>query len=219
MLLRIRRSSKITPFISFPQYRYTTKGYRPSLYLRVQTLLLSRHPILFLYFEYLLLNLSVCAAVIIITAPDPAFMDSLYIDQSTQDSRHNRSRSNSYLSSTAAQFQGLNLDNTSSASDQIVTSAESQLIAAYRTASPTFPDSHPSPKTYLSTPVPEQTTPFPLLSQSDLDVDWDFLTGTANHSAPAPLLRLDPAQAFPEDQSLGVHRPLYRSHSNPDNMR
>lgn len=156
-----------------------------------------------------------------LTAPDPALMDSLYIDPSTQDSRQCRSRSNSYLSSTAAQFQGLNIDNPSSSSDQVAaSSAEHLTTAAYRTGSPsTFPDSHPSPKTFISTPVPEQSVPFPLLSQSDLDVDWAFLSATEPQSGAAPLLRLDPAQSFSDDQSVG-HR-SFRSHSNPHpaNMR
>jgi len=153
------------------------------------------------------------------TAPDPALMDSLYIDPSTQDSRQCRSRSNSHLSSTAAQFQGLNIDNTSSSNDQVVTSSALLPTATYRTTSPsTLPDSHPSPKTFISTPVPEQTIPFPLLSQSDLDVDWSFLSATEDHSGSAPLLRLDPAQSFPEDQSLGDHR-SFRSNSNPAIMR
>ena len=155
-----------------------------------------------------------------LTAPDPALMDSLYTDPSTQDSRQNRSRSNSYLSSTAAQFQGLNINHPSPSSDQVAaSSSDHPTTAAYRTASPsTFPDSHPSPKTFISTPVPEQTIPFPLLSQSDLDVDWSFLSATEDHSGSAPLLRLDPAQSFPEDQSLGDHR-SFRSNSNPAIMR
>jgi hypothetical protein len=155
-----------------------------------------------------------------LTAPDPALMDSLYIDPSTQDSRQCRSRSNSHLSSTAAQFQGLNIDSTSSSNDQLVTSSELLPTAAYRTTSPsTFPDSHPSPKTFISAPVPEQPIPFPLLSQSDLDVDWSFLSATEDHSGSAPLLRLDPAQSFPEDQSVGDHRSSFRSNSNPATMR
>lgn len=157
-----------------------------------------------------------------LTAPDPALMDSHYIDPSTQDSRQNRSRSNSYLSSTAAQFQGLNIDNSSASTDQVAVTSSEHLttIAAYRTASPsTYPDSHPSPKTFISTPVPEQSIPFPLLSQSDLDVDWAFLSATQDHSGSAPLLRLDPAQSFPEDQTFS-HR-SFRSNSNPHpaNMR
>jgi len=153
-------------------------------------------------------------------------MDSLYIDPSTQDSRQNRSRSNSYLSSTAAQFQGLNIENSSVSSDQVATTASEHLttIAAYRTASPSTypdPDSHPSPKTFISTPVPELPIPFPLLSQSDLDIDWAFLSATQEqeHSGSAPLLRLDPSQSFPEDQSV-THR-SFRSNSNPHpaNMR
>ncbi|KAN0122431.1 hypothetical protein V8E51_000757 [Hyaloscypha variabilis] len=143
-------------------------------------------------------------------------MDSHYIDPSTQDSRQNRSRSNSYLSSTAAQFQGLNIDNSSASTDQVAVTSSEHLttIAAYRTASPsTYPDSHPSPKTFISTPVPEQSIPFPLLSQSDLDVDWAFLSATQDHSGSAPLLRLDPAQSFPEDQPF-IHR-SFRSNSNP----
>jgi hypothetical protein len=154
-----------------------------------------------------------------LTAPDPALMDSLFIDPSTEDSRQCRSRSNSHLSSTAALFQGLNIDNTSPSTDQVVRSSENPHTAAYRTASPsTFPDSQPSPKTFVSALVPEQCIPFPLLSQSDLDVDWSFLSATEAHSGPAPLFRLDPAQSFPEDQPLGHHKSL-RSNSNPANMR
>ncbi len=147
-------------------------------------------------------------------------MDSLYIEPSTPDSRQSRSRSNSHLSSTAAQFRGLNIDNTSSSTDQVATSSENPPTDPYPTASPsTFPDSHSSPKTLISTPVPEQCIPFPLLSQSDLDVDWAFLTATEAHSGSAPLLRLDPAQSLHEDPSLGDHKSTCRSNSNLANMR
>ncbi|CZS91226.1 uncharacterized protein RAG0_01951 [Rhynchosporium agropyri] len=123
-------------------------------------------------------------------------MDAIYIDQSVEDSRQCRSRSSSHLSSTAAQFQDLNI----STSD--------------------FPDqgSHPSPKTALTAPVPQQHTPFPLLSDSDLDANWSRLSATEDHSGSAPLLRLDPVQLFPEDhQYFGDQRSL-RSSSNPTTM-
>lgn len=157
------------------------------------------------------------------TAPDPAFMDAFYIDPSVQDSRQCRSRSNSHLSSTAAQFQGLNITNLSPPNEQGGISSGIHPTPDFRTTSP--PDfldqgSHPSPKSIVTAPVPQQYTPFPLLSDSDLDANWSYLNATEEHSGSAPLLRLDPAQSFPDEhrQHLGDHRSI-RSNSNPATMR
>ena len=149
-------------------------------------------------------------------------MDAFYIDPSVQDSRQCRSRSNSRLSSTAAQFQGLNITNLSLPNEQGRTSSGIHHSPDFRTTSP--PDfldqgSHPSPKTIVTAPVPQQYTPFPLLSDSDLDANWSCLNATEEHSGSAPLLRLDPAQSFSgEHQHLSDQRSI-RSNSNPATMR
>ncbi|KAH7417062.1 hypothetical protein BKA64DRAFT_286933 [Cadophora sp. MPI-SDFR-AT-0126] len=148
-------------------------------------------------------------------------MDAFYIDPSVQDSRQCRSRSNSRLSSTAAKFQGLNITNLSPPNEQGSTSSGIHHSPDFRTTSP--PDfldqgSHPSPKTIVTAPVPQQYTPFPLLSDSDLDANWSYLNATEEHSGSAPLLRLDPAQSFPgEHQHLSDQRSI-RSNSNPATM-
>ena len=152
------------------------------------------------------------------TAPLPAFMDSFYIDQSTEDSRQSRSRANSHLSSTAAQFQGLNIDTASSSNDQVVTSSDTTTLT---TSPPNIieQESQPSNPTFISAPTPQQYTPFPLLSQSDLDADWSYLNSSEEQSGSAPLLRLDPVHPLLGDQSVIDHQTTFRSHSNPAAMR
>ncbi|KAL2064871.1 hypothetical protein VTL71DRAFT_4011 [Oculimacula yallundae] len=149
-------------------------------------------------------------------------MDAFYIDPSVQDSRQCRSRSNSHLSSTAAQFQGLNITNLSLPNEQRRTCTDIHHSSDLDTTStPDFLDqgSHPSPKTIVTAPVPQQYTSFPLLSDSDLDANWSYLNTTEEQSGSAPLLRLDPVQSFPGDhhQQLGDQRSI-RSNSNPATM-
>ncbi len=128
--------------------------------------------------------------------------NSLYIDSSTPDSRHNRSRSNSHLSSTAREFEGLNIQHIPSINDPEITTS---------TILPSSAQDPPSPKTLISAPVPQQYTPFPLLSQEDLDADWSYLSATQE----TPQLRLDPAPTLaPEPDQRSI-----RSNSNPTAMR
>jgi hypothetical protein len=156
------------------------------------------------------------------TAPrSPAFMDSFYIDQRTEDSRQSRSRANSYLSSTTAQFQGLNIDTASSSNDTVVISSDISTSTITTTSPPNYieRESQPSTSTFISAPTPQQYTPFPLLSRSDLDADWSYLTSSEEQSGSAPLLRLDPVQPFLGDQPVVDHQAAFRSHSNPAAMR
>lgn len=141
------------------------------------------------------------------------------ISYNTQDSRQSRSRSNSRLSSTAAQFQDLNLQRPSSTSSSTEQRASSSL-GIYPTsdfrASPatttTYLDpSQPSPKSFVSTPAPEHFSPFPLFSEPDLDANWNYLTSTEEHSDSVPLVRV-------EQPSFGDQRSI-RSNTNPAAMR
>lgn len=150
------------------------------------------------------------------TAPSPALMDSFYIGQSTQDSRQYRSRSNSHLSSTAEQFSGLNIESN----DQ---GGNGQNTQDFQTiSSPNYLESvsHSEPEAFIPAPIPQQSTPFPLLSESDLDPNWSYLTATEDHSGSAPLLRLDPPESFPEEHlNSFTDRRSIRSNSNPGTMR
>jgi hypothetical protein len=146
-------------------------------------------------------------------------MDSFFIAQSTQDSRQYRSRSNSHLSSTAEQFQGLNID----PSDRGGNGQNPALPSDFQAISPpTYlkSTSHSEQESFIPAPIPQQSTPFPLLSESDLDPNWSYLTASEDHSGSAPLLTLDPPESCPEEQ----HQPFsdrrsIRSNSNPGTMR
>jgi hypothetical protein len=147
-------------------------------------------------------------------------MDSFYIDQSTEDSHRSRSRSNSHLSATATQFQDLNIGSTVRQLDQ-----ERALSEAATTSTPSFldPTSHQTSSDFISAPVPQQYTPFPLLSESDFDSDWPYSTSTEERIGSAPVVRLDPVCASPQDlgeQSVGNRESSSRSNSiSTANMR
>jgi hypothetical protein len=147
-----------------------------------------------------------------ITAPDPALMDTFYIDPSTQDSRQNRSRSNSHLSSTAAQFQGLNI-HTPPPNEILRSSSDVEAVPDFRTSTPPTFLEHPSYSSpnLIQEPAPQQLTPFPPFSESDLNADWSYLSASEGQTGSAPLLRLDPAQS--------IERSSIRSNSNPSTMR
>jgi hypothetical protein len=150
------------------------------------------------------------------TAPSPALMDSFYIGQSTQDSRQYRSRSNSHLSSTAEQFSGLNIESN----DQRGNGQNSPDFQSISSSNYLESVSQSEPEAFIPAPIAQQCTPFPLLSESDLDPNWSYLTATEDHSGSAPLLRLDPPESFPEEQhhSFSDRRSI-RSNSNPGTMR
>jgi hypothetical protein len=158
-----------------------------------------------------------------VTAPQchpPVFMDSLYIDSSTVDSRQPRSRANSHLSSTALQFQGLNILE----SDQASSTNEPLLPVGFRTTSPqSFIDEPNSSTTHISAPTPQGLTPFPLLSDSELDADWTYLEATGGQTGSTPFLTVDPSQSFQPQRSNSSHSlsppTILRSNSIPANMR
>lgn len=180
---------------------------------------------------HLRLNLAVCFVPLLThltlsLISSSLVMDSFYIDQSsrTKDSHPPRSRSNSHLSATASQFQDLNIEST-------VRSLENQdgaLSEAETTSTPSFLDpaslqSHQNSSKFISAPVPQQYTPFPLLSESDFDADWPYDTSTEEQLGSAPVVRLDPVCASPQDlgeQSVGNRESSSRSDSiSTANMR
>jgi hypothetical protein len=142
-------------------------------------------------------------------------MDSYYIDRSDEDSQQSRSRSNSHLSTTTSQFQELNIKSSAKSShEEGGTSTEGPAS----TTSFLNPDPLPSSTTFISSPAPQQLTPFPDFSQAELDANWLFAE-PEDTTGPTPIVRLDPAQHTPSEQSLGSHPSISRSNSFPANMR
>ncbi|TAQ84839.1 hypothetical protein B7494_g6843 [Chlorociboria aeruginascens] len=115
---------------------------------------------------------------------------SFYIDQTSEDSRHYRSRANSHLSSTATQFQGLHIQATPPPSEHGATASD---ILSSSPQSFLKPDPQPRSSVVISSPAPQQLTPFPLLSKGDLDAEWSYITSTEDSPGSAPLLHLQPA--------------------------
>lgn len=148
----------------------------------------------------------------------PAFMDSIYIDSSTEHSRQSRSRANSHLSSTALQLQGLNIF------ESPISTPHLGPVDIPGTSQPAYLDHNTkssAPSTLFS-PTPQGLTPFPLLSDIDLDADWAQLdSGGQSATATTPSLVLDPAQSSSSHSSVTEHHhlPLLRSNSFPANMR
>jgi hypothetical protein len=143
-------------------------------------------------------------------------MDSFYIDSSTEDSRQSRSRANSHLSTTASHFQGLNiLESTPSTTHEHLGSSD--IIPSQPTRS--FPNQGrtQSPASFIDSPAPQQLTPFPLLSQSDLDAEWTYLEATRG-SSEGPILRLEPESYLGGQDSVGEQSSISRSSSIPANM-
>ena len=152
-----------------------------------------------------------------VTAPHPALMDS-YIDSSTEDSRQSRSRNNSHLSTTASHFQGLNI------LESIPSSTHEHLGSSDITPSHpihSFPNQGraQSPASFIDSPAPQQLTPFPLLSQSDLDAEWTYLEANRGSSeGQGPILRLEPESYLGDQDSVGEQSSISRSNSIPANM-
>lgn len=155
-------------------------------------------------------------------------MDSFYIDQRVGDSRQSRSRTNSHLSSTAAQFQGLSIAALSSAS------ASPALISTEDTnTTPSYLDRHSSRHSgsFVTSPGPQTYTPFPLLSESDLDPNWTYdssylasSSSSQGQSASAPVLRLNSSQDFllsslDTNTSPQSNISSQSSNQSPSNMR
>ena len=157
-----------------------------------------------------------------VTAPQyhpSVSMDSLHIDSTTEDSRQPRSRANSHLSSTALEFQGLNILESNQAS----TTNEPLVSAEFRTTSPQSFIEEPNPSsTHITAPVPQALTPFPLLSDSE-DTDWTYLEATGGQTGSTPFLTVDPSQSFQPQRSHSLHSlsppTILRSNSIPANMR
>ena len=141
-------------------------------------------------------------------------MDSHYIDQSVEDSRQSRSRSNSHLSRATSQFQDLNIKSTIASTEPGGgTSTEGPTTS---TPSLLDPNSRPA-STFTSSPTAEPYPSFPQFSQSDIDVRLPFLAH--GRSSTTPLLTLDPAEQLPSDRSSHPHPSICRSYSYPVNMR
>jgi hypothetical protein len=154
----------------------------------------------------------------------PARMESSYVDQ--RDSRQSRSRADSHLSSTTTQFQGLLIEACPTTSDrQVGSSSISETASApiattlLSSSPPTFfhSSSESSTATGLSSPAPQQYTPFPLLTKSDLNTDWSCITSSEEQSGTALQLRIHPDQSFPGVESFEYKPPIH-SNSLPVNM-
>ena len=177
------------------------------------------------------LKLAVCLVPLLIhltlsLTSSSLVMDSFYIDPSsrTKDSQPSRSRSNSHLSATAAQFQDLNINST-------VRSLEGQeeaLSEAATTSTPSFLDpashhTHQNSPSFINAPIPHQYTPFPLLSESDFGADWPYVTSAKEPLGAPPVVRLDPVCDSPQElggQSIGNRESSSRSNSfSTANMR
>jgi hypothetical protein len=177
------------------------------------------------------LKLAVCLVPLLIhlTLSRTSFsllMDSFYIDPSsrTKDSQPSRSRSNSHLSATASQFQDLNIGSTV----RSLKGQEEALSEAATTSTPSFLDPashqrHQNSPSFISAPVPQQYTPFPLLSDSDFGADWPYSTSAKEPLGSPPLVRLDPVGVSPQElggQSIGNRESSPRSNSfSTANMR
>ncbi|KAM3086591.1 hypothetical protein ACMFMF_000538 [Clarireedia jacksonii] len=151
-------------------------------------------------------------------------MESSYVDQ--RDSRQSRSRADSHLSSTTSQFQGLLIETCPTTSDRQVSStsnseSSSASIATTLLSSspPTFfhSSSESSTATGLSSPAPQQYTPFPILTKSDLDTNWSCITSSEEQSGTTLQLRIHPDQSFPGVESF-QYKPPVHSNSLPVNM-
>jgi hypothetical protein len=179
---------------------------------------------------HLRLNLAVClfpsTRLTLSLISSSHMMDSFYVDQNsrTKDSHPPRSRSNSHLSATASQFQDLNIGSTVRSVDN----QEGALSEAETTSTPSFLDPaslqpHQNSSNFISAPVPQQYTTFPLLSESVFDADWPYDISTEEQLGSTPVVRLDPVCASPRDigdQSVGDRESFPRSDSiSTANMR
>lgn len=175
------------------------------------------------------LNLPVCVTPTLIHLTrsrifSTLVMDSFYIDQSTGDSHRPRSRSNCHLSATASQLQGLNIGSTvRSSEDRGGSLSEASPTSTLSFLDPASQQTHHTSSNFISSPIPQQYTPFPLLSESDFDVDWPYGSSAAGQIGSAPVVRLDPVSSAPQDleeQSVSNRASSSRSNSiSTANMR
>lgn len=159
------------------------------------------------------LALSTVRAAVIICSPILALMDDFHVHQSTQNSQQHRSRSNNHLTSTAEQLSGLDIDGNNQVIDTIDATAQSTNYL--RPFSPS--------QDFIPAPIAQQSlrTPFPLLSEEDLNPNWSYLVASEEYPS-NPLLRLDPPEStLPEVQQHQSYsdRRSVRSSSNPSTMR
>ncbi|KAI9640920.1 hypothetical protein NHQ30_010761 [Ciborinia camelliae] len=133
------------------------------------------------------------------------------------------SQTDSHLSSPTSQFQGLLIEiGPATSSDHQVGISSSDLATASSATTattlispptPTFLQqrSEPSTATGLSSPAPQQYTPFPILTKSELDTDWSCMTNSEAQSGNSLELRINPGQTFPGIENLEYKVPI---HSN-----
>ncbi|RFU29673.1 hypothetical protein B7463_g6650, partial [Scytalidium lignicola] len=152
-------------------------------------------------------------------------MEPFYIDEGARGSRQSRSRTNSHISAAANQFQDLNIQTTAASlplEQRAPLSARAISSAApssYNFSDPDPPSetSPPDSATYITSPAPQSFSPFPLLSQRDLEVDWSFLATSDDQPIGTPLLRLDSAPAIFEDRTFNLS-PSDQPESSQANM-
>ncbi|KAF7949775.1 uncharacterized protein EAE97_003284 [Botrytis byssoidea] len=154
-------------------------------------------------------------------------MDPSYVEH--RDSRQFRSRTDSHLSSTTTQFQGLLIetDPATSSNHQVgISSSDSATAASATTATtlitspiPTFlqQKSESSTASGLSSPAPQQYTTFPILNKSELDTDWSCISNSEAQSGNSLELRIHPGQTFPGIEHLEYKLPVH-SNSFPATM-
>ncbi|KAI6715518.1 hypothetical protein JHW43_002016 [Diplocarpon mali] len=150
-------------------------------------------------------------------------MDVFYMDPSVQDSRQcsSKTSNNTYLPSTAAPFQAVDIADISPANDQA--GPPSGGLPVRSTSSPGFLDqgasSHPSPEASITAPVPQQYTLLSRLSDSNLNANWSYLDEREEQSGSAAVPGLGSAPSPPSDDhsNAGEHKPV-RAHSNPATM-
>lgn len=149
-------------------------------------------------------------------------MYSSCVDQ--RDSRQFSSQTDSHLSSTTSRFQSLLIETgpTTSSDHQVgISSSDSATAATTLLGPPTATILHQQSKvstaTGLSSPAPQQYTPFPILDQTDLDTDWSCITTSEAQSSNSLELRIHPGQTFPGIEELQYKVPIH-SNSLPVTM-
>ena len=151
------------------------------------------------------LNLPVCVTTALVHLTlsrlfSTLVMDSFYLDQSTGDSHQSRSRSNSHLSAAASWLQDLKIGSTVRSSE--ARGGSPSKVPPTSTLSFLDPVSHQVHQTsssFISSPVPQQYTPFPLLSESNFDSNWPYRSSGEGQIRSAPVVRLDPFCSSPQD--------------------
>ncbi|KAB8302539.1 hypothetical protein EYC80_005928 [Monilinia laxa] len=138
-------------------------------------------------------------------------------------------RTDSHLSSTASQFQGLLIETNPitspnhhvgiSSSDTATVPSATTATTFFSPPTPTFLQlrSESSTATGLSSPASQQYTLFPLLDSSDFDTDWSCITTSEAQSGNSLQLQIHPGQKFPGIEPFEYKVPVH-SNSLPTNM-